>query len=116
MEDASARRPTQPAERSSASLCARRSFRRPKLSDQVVHVIDDDDAVRESLGFVLESAGYVAVTYGSAVQFLGECRRDMTCCIVTDVRMEEMNGLEQVRRLQALDIGLPVVVMTGHGD
>lgn len=86
------------------------------MSEQIVHVIDDDDAVRESLGFVLETAGYAAVTHASALQFLATCHHDMAGCIVTDVRMEEMNGLELVRRLQALGIGLPVVVMTGHGD
>lgn len=86
------------------------------MSEQIVHVIDDDDAVRESLGFVLETAGYAAVTHASALQFLATCHRDMAGCIITDVRMEEMNGLELVRRLQALGIGLPVVVMTGHGD
>jgi two-component system response regulator FixJ len=86
------------------------------LSDQVVHVIDDDDAVRESLSFVLDSAGLEAKTYASAEQFLAACSRSVTGCVVTDVRMEEINGIELVRRLKAMGVDLPVVVMTGHGD
>jgi two-component system response regulator FixJ len=86
------------------------------LSDPVVHVIDDDDAVRESLRFVLDSAGLVARGYGSAEQFLAAVQPGLTGCIVTDVRMEEISGLDLVRRLQAMGLGLPVVVMTGHGD
>jgi two-component system response regulator FixJ len=86
------------------------------LSDAVVHVIDDDEAVRESLGFVLDAAGFAAATYASAEQFLAICRNDMKGCVITDVRMPETNGLELVGRLQALGVNLPVVVMTGHGD
>jgi two-component system response regulator FixJ len=86
------------------------------LSEPVVHVIDDDDAVRESLSFVLDSAGFAAQTYGSAEQFLAVVSPDFTGCIVTDVRMEEINGIELVRRLQDMGVRLPVVVMTGHGD
>lgn len=86
------------------------------MSDQVVHVIDDDDAVRESLSFVLGAAGLPSETYDSAEQFLASIRRDMTGCIVTDVRMAEVNGIELVRRLHGRGVTLPVVVMTGHGD
>jgi two-component system response regulator FixJ len=86
------------------------------LSEPVVHVIDDDDAVRSSLSFVLDSAGFAARTYGSAEQFLAIASPDFTGCVVTDVRMEEINGIELVRRLQDMGVRLPVVVMTGHGD
>ena len=86
------------------------------MPDQVVHVIDDDEAVRESLRFVLDSAGLRAATFDSAEQFLSACRPDVKGCVVTDVRMAEMGGLELVRRLQAMGVKLPVVVMTGHGD
>jgi two-component system response regulator FixJ len=86
------------------------------LSDEVVHVIDDDDAVRESLSFVLDSAGLTARTYESAAAFLAAIQAGVSGCIVTDVRMPEMNGLELVRRLQAMGVGLPVIVITGHGD
>ena len=86
------------------------------MSEQVVHVIDDDDAVRESLGFVLDSAGLQAQTYASAEQFLASVNRGTGGCVVTDVRMAEISGIELVRRLNAQGLGLPVVVMTGHGD
>ena len=86
------------------------------MTDQLVHVVDDDDAVRASLAFVLESAGRVARTYASAEQFLAACGPDMAGCVVTDVRMPEINGIELVRRLQAMGVVLPVIVMTGHGD
>jgi two-component system response regulator FixJ len=86
------------------------------LSDEVVHVIDDDDAVRESLSFVLDSAGLTARTYESAAAFLAAVQAGVSGCIVTDVRMPEMNGLELVRKLQGMGVVLPVIVITGHGD
>ncbi|MGZ6050203.1 MAG: response regulator FixJ [Phenylobacterium sp.] len=86
------------------------------MNEQFVHVIDDDEAVRESLGFVLESDGLDAATYASAEQFLAACRPDVAGCIVTDVRMAEMSGLELVRRLNAMGVTAPVIVITGHGD
>src|SRR6185503_6751266 len=100
MAGASGPKPIRSAGRCSASRCAVRRCRRPPpLSDQVVHVIDDDDAVRESLSFVLGAAGLPSETYDSAEQFLASIRRDMTGCIITDVRMAEVNGIELVRRL-----------------
>ena len=83
--------------------------------DPVVHVIDDDAAVRDSIGFLLESAGVAARTYDSAPAFL-EAADAEPGCIVTDVRMPEMNGLEMVRRLHELGVRHPVIVMTGHAD
>jgi two-component system response regulator FixJ len=86
------------------------------LPEGVVHVIDDDDAMRESLGFLLDSAGLAARTYESAVQFLESDIPPGPACIVTDVRMPDMNGLELVRRLRARGVSVPVIVITGHGD
>src|SRR5689334_6737976 len=117
MAAASGPRPIRPAARCSASRCAGRRCRRPPpLSEQIVHVIDDDDAVRASLSFVLDSAGLEAQTYESAEQFLAAAGRGMTGCVVTDMRMGEISGLELVRRLHGQGVTLPVVVMTGHGD
>lgn len=85
-------------------------------SSELVHVIDDDEPVRSSLAFVLETAGHAARTYSSAETFL-EVSGDLTSgCVVTDVRMPGMNGLELIRELQARKCPLPVIVMTGHGD
>jgi two-component system response regulator FixJ len=81
-----------------------------------VHVIDDDEAMRESLSFLLDTAGFGARTYDSAVQFLAGADAAEPGCIVTDVRMPEMNGLELVRRLKERGAPHPVIVITGHGD
>jgi len=81
-----------------------------------VHVIDDDASVRESLGFLLEAAGQTVCVYGSAAAFLAVAARHTVGCVLTDVQMPELNGLELQRRLSELNISLPVIVMTGHGD
>jgi two-component system response regulator FixJ len=81
-----------------------------------VHVIDDDDAVRQSLEFLLRSARLEVRTYESAVAFLKALPNIEPGCIVTDVRMPELSGLDLLRRLRELDIRMPVIVITGHGD
>jgi two-component system response regulator FixJ len=81
-----------------------------------VHVIDDDAAVRDSLAFLFASAGLGARVYDSPVAFL-EIAADLNdACVVTDVRMPEMSGVDLLRRLRAAGSKLPVIVMTGHGD
>ena len=86
------------------------------MTEPVVHVIDDDEAVRSSLAFFLEMADLPPRTYASAVEFLKVASTLTGGCIVTDVRMPEMSGLELVRRLKDIGVGLPVIVITGHGD
>lgn len=86
------------------------------MSDGVVHVIDDDPAMRDSLAFLLDTAGLEARTYDSATAFLAAAQDVTAGCILTDVRMPEIDGLELVRRLKAANVDLPVVVMTGHAD
>jgi two-component system, LuxR family, response regulator FixJ len=85
-------------------------------SNPVVHVIDDDDAARDSLRFLLESAQMVVRTYDSAVRFVDQLSRVEPGCVVTDVRMPGMNGIELLRRLSESPTRLPVIVITGHGD
>lgn len=85
-------------------------------SDQIVHVIDDDDAARDSLAFLLRTADVDVRTYASPKEFLAAAPGIEGGCVITDVRMPEMDGLELLRRLRALDLSLPVIVMTGHGD
>jgi two-component system, LuxR family, response regulator FixJ len=85
-------------------------------SDQTVYVIDDDDAARDSLAFLFRTADVSVRTYASATEFLAAAAALKGGCVVTDVRMPQMDGLELLRRLRALDIALPVIVMTGHGD
>jgi two-component system response regulator FixJ len=86
------------------------------MTDPIVHLIDDDEAIRTSLSFLLEMNDLPARTYASALEFLEVAESLRSGCIVTDVRMPEMSGLELVRRLKERGVALPVVVITGHGD
>jgi two-component system response regulator FixJ len=83
--------------------------------DSVIYVIDDDVPVLESLAFLLRAATYKVETFQSATAFL-ERSLVNSCCVVTDVRMPEMSGLELLRQLAARTSPPPVVVMTGHAD
>jgi two-component system response regulator FixJ len=83
---------------------------------ETVHIIDDDDAVRESVGFLCTTAGFRAETYASPTAFLEIAASLEGGCILTDVRMPEMDGLTLVRSLRDRGVALPVIVMTGHGD
>ena len=82
----------------------------------IVHVIDDDEALRESLAFLLRTANIEVRTYASAVAFLDALPDARASCVITDVRMPGMSGIDLLRRLQELKIGMPVIVITGHGD
>jgi two-component system response regulator FixJ len=83
---------------------------------QVVHVVDDDAEVRQSLAFLLSTAGFAVRVYKSAVAFLEALPRAQDGCVVTDIRMPEMDGLELQRKLKAAKSTMPVIVITGHGD
>jgi two-component system response regulator FixJ len=86
------------------------------MNEPVVHVIDDDEGVRVSLGFLLEMHDLPAKTYASADEFLDAVDSISAGCIVTDVRMPGMTGLDLVRHLKQKAVNLPVIVITGHGD
>lgn len=83
---------------------------------EVVHIVDDDAALRESLEFLLDSAGLNARSYDSAQALLDRVDKLEPGCILTDVRMPGMNGLELVARLKELGVAHPVIVLTGHAD
>ena len=85
-------------------------------SEGFVHVVDDDEAMRDSLLFLLECAGVEARAYESALAFLERVEGMERGCIVTDIRMPGMSGLELVGRLAELGVSDPVIVITGHGD
>jgi two-component system response regulator FixJ len=82
----------------------------------IVHVVDDDEAMRQSLAFLLRTVGIQAQTYESAAEFLKEVSRLKAGCVVTDVRMPGMSGIELLHRVRELKISMPVIVITGHGD
>jgi two-component system response regulator FixJ len=81
-----------------------------------VYVIDDDLAMRDSLDFLLGAAGFDVRVFESAQVFLDELANLVPGCVVTDVRMPGIDGMELLRRLGASPRKLPVIVMTGHGD
>jgi two-component system response regulator FixJ len=81
-----------------------------------VYVVDDDEAIRRSLTFLLRTAGIPSQSYDSALSFLRDVDRLAPGCIITDIRMPGMDGLEMVRQLKEKDVPHPVIVITGHGD
>lgn len=84
--------------------------------DPVVHVIDDDDAARDALTFLLSSANFLVRAYELAIAFLNDIPTTATGCVITDVRMPEITGLDLLRRLKAQEIDWPVIVITGRAD
>jgi len=84
--------------------------------NRVVHVIDDDEASRQSLAFLLQTADLEVRTYASAAVFLDLAPKLDTGCVITDVRMPGMSGIDLLRRLKELNVDVPVIVITGHGD
>jgi two-component system response regulator FixJ len=85
-------------------------------AENIVHVIDDDEALRDSLEFMLDAAGLAARSWESAILFLEALPGLTPGCIVTDVRMPDMTGLELVERLKTLGRADPIIVITGHAD
>ena len=84
----------------------------PKL----VAIVDDDQSVQSALKDLMESAGLSARCFGSAEEFLGSDRRNQTACLVTDVSMPRMSGLELQAKLKAEGSRIPVIFITAHGD
>ncbi|MBS0408534.1 MAG: response regulator transcription factor [Proteobacteria bacterium] len=82
----------------------------------VVHIIDDDQAIRRSLTMLAEAAGHAVRSHADAESFLRRFDPDAAGCVVTDVRMPGLGGLELLKRLGDIAPELPVVVITGHGD
>ncbi len=81
-----------------------------------IHIVDDDEAVRDSLSFLLGAAGHAVKTFDSAAAFLDALGGMPVSCVVTDIRMPNVDGLELMRRLKAEGHLFPVIMMTGHGD
>ena len=86
------------------------------MASDVVHVVDDDVDVRKSLGFLLATADFAVRLYESATAFLATEPKEVEGCIVTDVRMPGIDGIEFLRQLKSRGLSVPVIVMTGHAD
>jgi two-component system, LuxR family, response regulator FixJ len=87
------------------------------MSEQeIVHVIDDDDALRDSVRLFLANEGLNVKTYASATEFLSALDSAAFGCVVTDVRMPGMSGMELLAHLASRSLALPVVLVTGHAD
>jgi two-component system response regulator FixJ len=85
-------------------------------NDGTVHIVDDDIAVRQSLAFLLATAGLAVKVYETAGSFLDGLQASSTGCVITDVRMPEIDGIELLRRLKQKASPLPVIIITGHAD
>jgi FixJ family two-component response regulator len=97
------------------------SFNRnsPKALDNdspLVYLVDDDDAIRDSLGLLLRSVGLECAVYASALEFLEGYDDDRHSCLVADIRMPGLSGLELQQRLAEQHSDIPIIFITGHGD
>lgn len=82
----------------------------------VVHIVDDDQAVRDSLAFLLRSIRIPATVHESGSAFLAKLTLEHQGCIITDIRMPDISGIDLLRRVKELNVQMPVIVITGHGD
>ena len=89
---------------------------RKKMMEKSVFIVDDDDAVLDSIKELVESVGLIAMTYSSPQTFLDFFQPEYSGCLVLDVRMAEMSGLELHKKLIAMQAKIPVIFITGHGD
>jgi FixJ family two-component response regulator len=87
-----------------------------KETEAIVFVIDDDALIRDGIRSLLQSIGLRAMTYGSAQEFLTAKRPDAPACLVLDVRMPGLSGLDLQRQLGEVGIHVPIIFITGHGD
>lgn len=85
-------------------------------TEKLVHIIDDEEAIRRSAGFMLKTSGFRISAWPSGAEFLRQVRHVEPGCILLDIRMPEMDGLEVQRALAGLGVTMPVVMLTGHGD
>lgn len=83
---------------------------------KLIHIVDDEDTIRRSVSFMLKTSGYKVETWSSGQAFLKEVKHAEHGCILLDVRMPEIDGLEVQRMLAERGVTMPIVIMTGHGD
>lgn len=83
---------------------------------KLIHIVDDEDAIRRSASFMLKTSGYAVETWSSGVAFLKEVRHAEHGCVLLDVRMPGVDGLEVQKILVERGVTMPVIILTGHGD
>jgi two-component system response regulator FixJ len=86
------------------------------IGDYTVHIVDDEEAVRKSLAFLLTMSGFTVRVHDSATAFLTAAPSIRNGCLVTDLRMPDLSGVELLRRLRDIGAAMPSIVITGHGD
>ena len=106
---------TVPAQHFSLLFCNTRSSVMAEAK-AIVFVVDDDVSVREGLGSLIRSAGLKVETFASAREFLARSREDLPSCLVLDVRLPGLSGLDLQKRMAEVNIEIPIVFITGHGD
>lgn len=84
--------------------------------ESVVYVVDDDPLVRDSVADLLGSAGFAAQTFGSPIEFLHAKRPDISACLILDIELPKLNGLDLQTELAKSGIEVPIIFLTGHGD
>ena len=86
------------------------------IETALISIVDDDESIREAIQSLLRSVGFRAKTFATAEQFLQSDQIENTACLILDVRMPGMSGLELQRRLMATQCRIPIVFVTAHGD
>jgi FixJ family two-component response regulator len=93
-----------------------RAGNEPAQAPPVVFVVDDDASVRGSLSSLIRSVGLRAETFASAPEFFAAKRPDTACCLILDVRLPGLSGLDFQAELAKAKVGIPIIFITGHGD
>jgi two-component system response regulator FixJ len=83
---------------------------------KLIHIVDDEDAIRRSASYMLKTSGYAVETWTSGAAFLKDVRHAEQGCVLLDIRMPDIDGIEVQRLLAERGVTMPVVIMTGHGD
>ena len=85
-------------------------------NEQIVYVVDDDEGIRDGLNLLLETSGQATKLFSSALEFLDDYSESARGCLILDIRMPRMTGLDLQKKLKEMGSTLPIIFITGHGD